>query len=199
MQVEKIELNPKKARELYRKYKTHQHYQSPMDWEVQRTYQLIAQGKTIIKAMESIVLAGADENHRPKLAIAPATAEKCYWEPGWDGGGDLYFSRDKQRTYHYTQRCITLPKSEAFPKYTDYNKRMKARGEAIPPIIPTYLKPKRGLQNYHILWEAEWGPTPPVDPYLLRRIGKADLWLVVAAWDLTEVERAVMSSRIAVH
>jgi len=34
-----------------------------------------------------------------------------------------------------------------------------------------------------------------VDPYLLRRFG-GDAWLVVAAWDLTDVERAVMSQRV---
>jgi hypothetical protein len=31
---------------------------------------------------------------------------------------------------------------------------------------------------------------------LLRRIGRADLWLVVAGWDLTEVERAALSTRL---
>ena len=38
--------------------------------------------------------------------------------------------------------------------------------------------------------------TPPRDPYLLRRIGKADLWLVVASWELTEVEMAALSTRV---
>lgn len=31
---------------------------------------------------------------------------------------------------------------------------------------------------------------------LLRRIGQADLRVVCAAWDLTEVERAVLAGRI---
>lgn len=52
------------------------------------------------------------------------------------------------------------------------------------------------MNKYHILWEAEWSPIPPRDPMLLRRIGKADLWVVVAHWDLTEVERAALSTRI---
>ena len=33
----------------------------------------------------------------------------------------------------------------------------------------------------------------------LRRIGKADLWLVVAQWDLTEVEKAALSTRVGVQ
>ena len=63
------------------------------------------------------------------------------------------------------------------------------------PLIPVHLRPKRGLANYHILWEAEWTRTYPADPYLLRRFS-GDAWLVVAAWDLTDVERAVMSQRL---
>ncbi|MGH3300400.1 MAG: hypothetical protein ACRDOK_01755 [Streptosporangiaceae bacterium] len=35
---------------------------------------------------------------------------------------------------------------------------------------------------------------PPRDPALLRWI-RGDLWAVVAQWDLTELERAVLSSR----
>ncbi len=64
------------------------------------------------------------------------------------------------------------------------------------PIVPINLRPKRGLANYHILWEAEWHNVVPVDPLLLRRLGKGDLWLVVAAWDLTEVEQAALTARI---
>ena len=67
------------------------------------------------------------------------------------------------------------------------------------PIIPLHLRPKRGIENYHVLWEAEWRPIPARDPYLLRRIGKADLWLVVAQWDLTEVEKAALSTRVEVQ
>jgi hypothetical protein len=36
----------------------------------------------------------------------------------------------------------------------------------------------------------------PVDPFLLRRIGSADLWLVVASWELTAVEVAALATRV---
>ena len=63
--------------------------------------------------------------------------------------------------------------------------------------IPLQLRPKRGLENYHVLCEAEWtGKAPPDDPMLLRRIGRADLWLVVAGWDLTAVEKAALATRL---
>jgi hypothetical protein len=65
----------------------------------------------------------------------------------------------------------------------------------VVPLVPIHLRPRRALGAYHILWEAEWKRVPPVDPMLLRRIG-GDIWLVVAAWDLTEVERAAMQTRL---
>ena len=34
---------------------------------------------------------------------------------------------------------------------------------------------------------------------LLRRMGRGDLWLVMAAWDLTEVERAALQARVTSH
>jgi hypothetical protein len=58
------------------------------------------------------------------------------------------------------------------------------------------VRPRRGIENHHVLWEAIWQPAPPVDPMLPRRIGEADLWVVCAAWELTEVERAVLASRV---
>lgn len=64
------------------------------------------------------------------------------------------------------------------------------------PLIPVHLRPRHALDNYHVLWEAEWSRVVPRDPYLLRRIGNADLWLVLAAWDLTEVERAALATRV---
>lgn len=62
------------------------------------------------------------------------------------------------------------------------------------PTIPPKLRPKRGqLGLYHLLFEAEWGldPDPPVDPALVRHLG-GDLYAVLAVWDLTDVERAVL-------
>jgi hypothetical protein len=42
----------------------------------------------------------------------------------------------------------------------------------------------------------EWRKVVPKDPYLLRRIGDGDMWVVVAHWDLTEVERAALAHRL---
>lgn len=71
--------------------------------------------------------------------------------------------------------------------------------DAMVPIVPPALRPGHHLRNFHILFEAEWElrtktQPAPKDPALLKHIG-GDLFAVVAMWDLTELERAVLSGR----
>lgn len=187
MNVTKIEVDRSKARELYRAYKKHQHYSDPIDEEIQRAYQLIAQGRMVIQAFESIRAAGQDEKGLPKLALCRADAKMCYWRPAHQRGT---FMADTQ----WTRSNMSRSKALMF----DWRGLASSRdGESRVPPVPLHLRPHRGLANYHILWEAEWTPIPPQDPYLLRRIGRGDMWLVVAAWDLTPVERAALSTRLS--
>jgi hypothetical protein len=170
------------AREFWQKYQTHKHYQTQADAEIAAIYKRIAQGKTVIRALESIRAAGVDAQGYPKLAIARADMTECWWRASRNSCtfGEDYPRKGSRRTIRMDWEGL---KSEPW------------RAQAIVPIIPVHLRPKRGLANYHILWEAEWTKRYPVDPYLLRRFG-GDAWLVVAAWDLTDVERAVMSQRL---
>jgi len=190
MKVEALnQIDRESARELWQKYQTHRAYQSPHDAEIAAIYKRIAQGKTVIRALESIRAAGVGADKLPKLAIARADTQRCYFHSR--ANGEVQF-RDGRWWNHQSKialksRTITMDWPEA--------PQQNFTPEAIVPLIPVHLRPKRGLANYHILWEAEWTKRYPVDPYLLRRFG-GDAWLVVAAWDLTDVERAVMSSRL---
>ena len=70
---------------------------------------------------------------------------------------------------------------------------------AMVPIVPPAHRPARGLGDRLVLWEADdwtWStvPAPPGDPALLRHIG-GDLYAVEATWNLTELERLVLSGR----
>lgn len=187
MNVEKIVVDRDKAKELYRKYREHQFYSAPIDLEIQRTYKLIAQGRVVIKAIESIQKAGCGADGLPKLAIANATAQTChlqYWANGQACMSQAERPNSKDRTN--TFRFGGLPPRQSHV----WN------AQAVVPLVPIHLRPKRALGNYHILWEAIWKRVPPVDPMLLRRLG-GDMWLVVAAWDLTDVERAAMATRLS--
>jgi hypothetical protein len=190
MKVEALtQVDKDSARELWKKYQTHRNHQSPADAEIAAIYKRIAQGKTVIRALESIRAAGVDEKGLPRLAIARADTHLCYWHTRY--GGECQFTDSRRWNY---QNKIAL-KSRTIPIDWPSAQNLREVHEAQVPLIPVHLRPKRGLANYHILWEAEWTKRYPVDPYLLRRFG-GDAWLVVAAWDLTDVERAVMSQRL---
>lgn len=192
METSQIVLERAKARELWRDYRKHQHWSAPIDREVMQTYQKIAQGKLVIKALESITTAGLNAEGLPKLAIARADAEHCWLEVGRNS--IVFASRLAAigwRGERMSRHRVEFP-AAAFPGVA--TNRWQPR--AIVPQVPLPLRPKRGLANYHVLFEADWSLVPPIDPMLLRRIGQADLWMVCAAWDLTEVERAALAARV---
>ncbi|TMK82957.1 MAG: hypothetical protein E6G57_16585 [Actinobacteria bacterium] len=182
------------ARELWRKYQEHRAYQSPADAEIAAIYKRIANGHTVIRALEAIRLAGFNGEGLPRLAVARADTQVCYWHHRENGQCQFTDSRWMNRRSHISlkSRTITLDWPGAM---APVQQKGHWNYEATVPLVPVHIRPKRGLANYHILWEAEWTRRYPSDPYLLRRFG-GDAWLVVAAWDLTDVERAVMSSQM---
>jgi hypothetical protein len=192
METQNIVVDREEARALYRKYREHQHWSEPIDDEIRRTYQLIAQGRVIIRALDSIVKAGVGADGYPKLAIVRADAARCWYS--WSGDGSGRFAVDRWTRHNQTRQYIDLPAGSFATPRTD--RPDWSRAQAITPLVPIHLRPKRGLANYHILFEAVWHAAPPLDPMLLRRIGRGDLWVVVAAWDLTEVERAALAARL---
>ena len=191
MQTENLIVDRDEAVKMFRKYQQHKHHSNPVDLEVMRIYGAIAKGKVIVRALESIRKAGLGTDGLPKLAIIRADAKHCYVSIGRDGSARM---ADMRWISGRTARNRYID----FPPVTFVNAR-GGEHSAIVPHIPPDIRPKRGLQNYHILWEAVWTKEPPRDPLLLRRIGKSgDMWLVCGAWDLTDVERAVMADRLVV-
>jgi hypothetical protein len=181
------------ARELWRAYQKHKHWSTPIDKEVSSAYQKLAQGKLVIKALESVVTAGVNEQGLPNLAICRADAKLCHLSMAGNGGATMSSMTGRGR-FRATGRAFSTRfefAASSFPR----NDRWR-QAEALVPLVPIQHRPARGMANYHILWEAEWTKTVPVDPFLLRRIGKADMWLVLAMWDLTEVERAALAARL---
>lgn len=67
------------------------------------------------------------------------------------------------------------------------------------PEIPFHLRPNGDVSKYFILWEvAEWRgvyhpPRAPRDPFLLERIAHP-VYVVVAQWDLTELEQRLLEA-----
>lgn len=200
MDVTKIEVDRTQAREFYRLYKQHRDVATPMDAEIRRAYKEIAQGRMVISALASITAAGLFTEGSyagyPKLAIARADATHCECVMR-ENSVELY-----SMTPRNPRRWGEIQRSHAAGRRFEVHMagatwRGRTDRGATMPMIPPHLRPKQSLELYHVLWEAEWSRrVPPRDPMLLRRIA-GDIWLVVAAWDLTEVERAAMAHRLS--
>lgn len=188
MDVTKLEVNRIEARDLHREYKAHRAFQTPQDREIERAYRLIAAGKVIIQALASIKAAGVGVDGYPKLAIARADQTAVRVEMWSAGSARMTPERWPRQS---GTKNFSFPE-DTFPRFAGY----KNDGVSTVPLIPVHLRPRTALDNYHVLYEAEWRKVPPRDPYLLRRL-TGDMWLVLAAWDLTEVERAAMATRLA--
>lgn len=186
MDVQKLSMDKEQARILYNEYRAHSDYQTKDDAAIAAIYKRIAQGKLVIRALASITAAGVDEKGLPKLAIMRADQREAHLTIRND---EVTFFAPKTRSKD-THFSVPMPGV----KYAEWQDKRRYGQKAQVPLIPVHLRPRRGIQNYCVLWEADW-QAYPVDPYLLRRCGQ-DAWIVVAAWDLTPVERAVMSSRL---
>lgn len=198
MQVARIEVDRAKAADLYRQYREHRHYSTPVDDAIRKAYRAVSKGQMVIQALESIKRAGLNEEGLPKLAIARADLPRILCLMREDGSA-RFCSEHAQRVAWRRDSPQTAADIRLPPGTFPAQRRHYRWHAAAMPIIPVYLRPRQALDAYHVLWEAEWTPTPPRDPYLLRRIGSTgDLWMVVAAWDLTEVERAAMATQVRV-
>jgi hypothetical protein len=81
------------------------------------------------------------------------------------------------------------------PSGTLEREAWRSEATALVPIVPPNLNPRGALGNYHILWDAVWVAAPPKDPMLLRHLA-GSLYAIVAHWDLTALEMAVMRGRL---
>lgn len=129
----------------------------------------------------------------PRLAVARATDQNCFVR--WDGD-DLVFSDDG---WHAANRGALVGEHSVrvvSPQGRPTSWR-RWSGSTMVPITPPRFRPRRPrrLSRCHVLWEVDhWQHEPPRDPALLRHI-RGDLWAVLAVWNLTELERAVLAQR----
>jgi len=162
--------------------------------DLQRIYGHIKHGGSIIDIFSSFSKAGLNEEKDPKLAVCRADAKICYCYK--DSSGSALYSVERDISFQRkTAGDILLPKGTFTFGFMDYSKRFI---QAPVPMVPTsILAPiKHTLRNYDIIWEVqEWKPVPPKDPILTKIIGNS-IALVLATWDLTELERTVIRGRL---
>lgn len=163
--------------------------------ELKQVYYHLSRGNKVLDIYEVFKKSGVNKQGEPKLAIARADSNRVEFTKGELGAG-----RFKGRTNAYD---VDLPTS-TFPKWkrnwsTD-NWQNKKRLQIVRPeistkvpIVPAHLLPEGELDNYFVLWEvSSWEPMPVYkDPFLLKRIN-ANAFVVLAEWDLTPVEQAII-------
>lgn len=176
MNTATLNVSVQDAATALREYRVHRNTYDERDWEIERIYRAIARGKKVISVVESIKTAGLDDLKRPRFAIARANAELCRCSRERDA---LTFKTAESWT---SRGGINVP----WPGMV-YGSSLRA---IVPRIPPQHRPIAKSLASYHILWEADWEEIPR-DPMLLRRIGK-DAWVVLAAWDLSDVEMNVL-------
>lgn len=178
---------------------------SDEDQAILRGYRELARGRRLLQLSAAIRAGGydtvtvrwqnrwGDREWRedvvtvPRLAVARADATRV-WSQGVNSEGECEIRTQRELSPNNRRDRMTLrglePTEVASWRWV----------QAIVPLVPPPLRPAVHLRNYHLLWEAEWSPepVPPVDPALLKHLG-GDLYAVVAIWDLSELERAVLS------
>lgn len=189
--------------------------------EIARAYRLAARDETPMIALTPTIRAAGTtvrtvvsgtrrQNYLlPNLAACRADAAFCYTLGiQRDGGIELIDSLNRRPNYQKGRLKldlgIELPGDfTAGEPLANGNSWWKRNAwSAMVPIVPPKHRPAGAstLGSYLVLWEVDdwvWTkiPQPPGDPALLRRLG-GDIYAVLATWDLTELEKLVLSGRV---
>lgn len=188
MNVEKFTMKREDAAVKLREVREALRHRADKEYQgLERAYKQVAKGRAVLNLRDAILNSPTFDNGLPKLAIARADRPRVHVERAYR---NLTFRDPDWRLRSASLRFNFdgLPYSE---------KRID--GDTLVPIIPPAVRKiagfRRRLDKMFVLWEVEeWRLVPPVDPYLLAHIG-GDLYAVLAAWDLTPIERAVMAGR----
>lgn len=172
------------------------HRNDPEYQAAEAGFEALAQGKPLLNLVAAFEHAGLGPDNRPRLAIARADRRQVqvsrdFWNNpkawifntklspmGPEGGPSLR---------------VVVPWHDNVPPVT---------GFSLVPLVPADVRQevKFNPRECFILWEVEsWsdrliGAQPPRDPYLLKHLTGA-LYAVLAEWELTELERAIMAER----
>ena len=174
-----------------------------------RGFAELAKGTVLVDAFSAIREAGWRADGRPALAMARADQRQVEWTCGhsriWNWNNETkigeYSGRYAPMIWRYLARkarSSTQRRGQNLVRVDNISVEPPAvpkTGIAMIPLVPPDVLPSRGcdLSKHYIPWEVEsWDYVPPVDPMLLRPIG-GDLYAVVAQWDLTELERAIIA------
>lgn len=195
MNITSLEITKEEAADRLRHYESMIAAERTVEDEaIMAGYRAAARGLPVIVLPEVMRLAGLlHDNGLPRMAICRADAKQCFVTMSRD---NMIFGLSREAANRgglVGRTTVRVPLPE-----DPLRRHHWIRGHTIVPTIPPQYRPKiRHLHRYHVLWEVEaWTQVPPRDPALVKHI-RGDLWSVLAIWDLTDLERAVLSQRAA--
>lgn len=199
MELATITMDKSEARKRFLEYRQSVRERHTIeDEQIMRGYRALARGSQVIDLGSTIrsggihtIITRNSEVRLPRLAVMRADQQWCAVATSLDGSVTFHPQGYPKSTE--SRNLVRLP-ADTLPRTSEYSTTTHWQFRAMVPPVPPALRPADKIGNYHILWEAEWQKSPPVDPALLKHIG-GDLYAVVAIWDLTELERTVLMGR----
>lgn len=199
MELAALAMDRSKAREKFLEYRRSvRQRHTTEDEQIMRGYRALANGHQVIDICATLRKGGtttvpprygSNPMWVPRLALMRADQPWCYVRTYESGRVEYHHTgspkTNERRNYFHWTGLFTQPPDTGSCWWN---------AKAMVPPVPPALRPADKLGNYHILWEAEWKREPPKDPALLKHIG-GDLYVVLAVWDLTELERCVLGGR----
>lgn len=206
MDVQTHEMPVDEAKKAYKEYREACKKHPNDDWldTMRLLYKHMRKGRAVIDIGKVITEGGQFDDGMPKLGIARADLEIIHCRRR--ANGRTVFYMPGKHGYAYKGSRVEIPdfptiENEKWGESLWDNERGQwtryIDRQSIVPKIPAQFRPTHKLINYHILWEVdEWTriipKRAPGDPLLLKHI-KGSMFAVLAAWDLTELERTVIS------
>lgn len=214
MDVQTLTMPRHEARERLRAYRKSLHRRADAEYDIAaKGLEAIAEGFAVIDVAAAIRETAIDHVGRPMLAIARSDRKHVVFEhDSWSPTANFWTEST------FTPRQAVRDHYPTLVRDVHMGMTGRARAETVPgrgrddgvpngyslvPMVPPQALEEAGrpqLKKCFTLWEVEhWADTKiasksDLDPYLLKHIG-GDLYAVLAAWELTELERAVMNGR----
>lgn len=196
MTLTKITMDKDDARARYDAYRAMpEAKRTGEDEAAMRGFKAMADGKDLVDLVDALRDAGVDGQGMPRLAIARADQANIRFYPTRSTGGGEFTSEGRAYRHRGAAIRTVIPPGTFGPDaLCEWSAAFRLRAY-LPTIPPEHRPDPAHLKHYHVLWEAVWKPLPPVDPFLLRHL-IGSLYVVLAQWDLTPLEQAVLRGRI---
>lgn len=191
MNVPVLEVSEQEARRKLAALRGRLHKDAEAEYvAIRKAYEAVEQGGKLVDVDAAIRHGGFDEKMRPRIAIARADRKVVSYRCYRSDEGLFLTHNGYERRYPALENRIRLAE----------RCRESVHAFARVPLVPADVRPATGqLRDWHVLFEVDqWFERHPDrvsrDPYLLKHVA-GSLYVVLAEWDLTDLEIAVLSAR----